>query len=279
VGFKSISVGCLAGWLFLSGCGSREAGIQDEPVDLLEYVDPFIGTGFHGHTFPGPVLPYGMIQPGPDTKLNGWDASSGYHYDDNSIYGFSHTHLSGTGIGDMGDILILPFTGEDEQNPVALFSKAGEESRVGYYSVSFDNYDVRTELTATRRVGFHRYQYGSTEKKRLLLDIGHILQRTWGHDNVYNEIEIIDQKHIRGVKHSTGWAFDHRVYFYAEFSSPFTLDEVISDAQATGSDHVFKGDSVCAYLSFNEIPDNEPLLIKPMIEGNSHSSTLLFTIP
>ncbi len=262
---QSIIVGCLAGCLFLSGCGSKQAGNPDKLGDLLEYVDPFIGTGFHGHTFPGPVLPYGMIQPGPDTKLNGWDASSGYHYDDNTIYGFSHTHLSGTGIGDLGDILILPFTGDNDQKPVALFNKTEEESRVGYYSVSFDNYDVRAELTTTDRVGFHRYQYGPTEKKRLLLDIGHILQRTWGHDNVYNEIEIIDQKHIRGVKHSTGWAFDHRVYFYAEFSSPFTLDEVISDTQSTGSDHIFKGDSVYAYLSFNEIPDNEPLLIKVSI--------------
>ena len=122
-----------------------------------------------------------------------------------------------------------------------------------------------TKSITLRRVGFHRYQYGPTEKKRLLLDIGHILQRTWGHDNVYNEIEIIDQKHIRGVKHSTGWAFDHRVYFYAEFSSPFTLDEVISNAQPTGSNHIFKGDSVYAYLSFNEIPDNEPLLLKVSI--------------
>lgn len=262
---QSIIAGCLAGCLFLSGCGSKEAGNPDELGDLLEYVDPFIGTGFHGHTFPGPVRPYGMIQPGPDTKLNGWDASSGYHYDDSTIYGFSHTHLSGTGIGDMGDILILPFTGDNEQKPVALFSKTGEESRVGYYTVQFDNYDVQAELTTTDRVGFHRYHYGPIKQKRLLLDIGHILQRTWGHDNVYNEIEIIDRKHIRGVKHSTGWAFDHRVYFYAEFSSPFTVDEVISNEKSSGQGQLFKGDSVYAYLSFKNLPDNEPLLIKVSI--------------
>ncbi len=262
---KSIISGCLAVLLFLSGCGSKESGIPDELDDLLDYVDPFIGTGFHGHTFPGPVMPYGMVQLSPDTRLNGWDASSGYHYGDSTIFGFSHTHLSGTGIGDMGDILILPFTGDYEQKPVALFNKPGEQARVGYYAVNFDNYDVRAELTATQRVGFHRYQYGPGEKKHLLLDIGHILQRTWGHDNVYNELEIIDQKHIRGVKHSSGWAFDHRVYFYAEFSSSFTVDEVIAETDPTGPDHTFKGDNVYAYLSFNELADNEPLLIKVSI--------------
>ncbi len=262
---KLIIPGCLTGLLFLFGCGSNGDGIPDEQGDLLEYVDPFIGTGFHGHTFPGPVLPYGMVQLSPDTRLNGWDASSGYHYGDSTIFGFSHTHLSGTGIGDMGDILILPFTGDDEQKPVAVFNKTGEQARVGYYSVRFVNYDVQAELTTTERVGFHRYQYGPGEKKRLLLDIGHILQRTWGHDNVYNEIEIIDQKHIRGVKHSTGWAFDHRVYFYAEFSSSFIVDTVISDEEHSGQDHIFKGDSVYAYLSFEELPDNEPLLIKVSI--------------
>ena len=262
---KSIFSFCFVGWLFLSGCGSKVAEIPDVQGDLLDYVDPFIGTGFHGHTFPGPVLPYGMMQLSPDTRLNGWDASSGYHYGDSTIYGFSHTHLSGTGIGDMGDVLILPFTGNNEQKPVAVFDKTGEQARVGYYSVRFDNYDVRAELTATRRVGFHRYQYGAGAKKRILLDIGHILQRTWGHDNVYNELEIIDQKHIRGVKHSTGWAFDHRVYFYAEFSSSFTVDEVISDAEPSGSDQIFKGESVYANLSFNELPADEPLLIKVSI--------------
>lgn len=257
---------CLGGWLLLSGCGSKEAGIISETGDLLEFVDPLIGTGFHGHTFPGPVWPYGMVQLGPDTRLNGWDASSGYHYDDNTIYGFSHTHLSGTGIGDMGDILILPFTGDNpKEKPVALFSKTGEESRVGYYSVRFDNYNVTAELTATERVGLHRYSYGSGDKKSLLLDIGHILQRTWGHENVYNEIEIIDPRHISGMKYSTGWAFDHRIYFYAEFSSPFTLDEVFSNAQPSVSGHIFKGDSVYAYLSFNELRENEPLLIKVSI--------------
>ena len=113
--------------------------------DLIQYVDPFIGTGFHGHTFPGPSLPRGMVQLSPDTRLNGWDASSGYHYSDSTIYGFSHTHLSGTGIGDMGDVLLLPFTGavEDKQSrddlPVATFRHEREAASPGYYRVEFEN--------------------------------------------------------------------------------------------------------------------------------------------
>lgn len=255
----------VVGFLLLNACDSKKAGGPVELNDLLGYVDPFIGTGFHGHTFPGPTLPYGMVQLSPDTRLNGWDASSGYHYGDSTIFGFSHTHLSGTGIGDMGDILILPFTGDYQKKPVACFDKAGEESRVGYYAVKFDNYDVLAELTTTKRVGFHRYHFGRAQKKRLLLDVGHILQRTWGHDNVYNEIEIIDQKQIRGVKYSTGWAYDHRVYFHVTFSSPFTLDQVYSDGRSAAPGLAYKGDSVYAYFSFNELSDNEALLIKVSI--------------
>jgi len=182
--------------------------LENEKVDLIAYVDPFIGTDFHGHTYPGPVMPHGMIQVGPDTKLNGWDASSGYHYGDSIIYGFSHTHLSGTGIGDMGDFLLLPFTGEVEEKPIAVFKKSDEQAKVGYYAVKFSNYNVEAELTSTTRVGLHRYSFGSDEKKRLLVDVGHILQATWGNSNIYNELEIIDQKTIRGLKHTQGWAKD-----------------------------------------------------------------------
>lgn len=235
--------------------------------DLLSYVDPFIGTGFHGHTFPGPVMPNGMVQLSPDTKLNGWDASSGYHYDDSTIYGFSHTHLSGTGIGDMGDILLLPFTGNSKEKPVATFDKNDEQARVGYYSVKFNNYKVKAELAATNRVGMHQYSFEGETEKRLLIDVGHILQRTWGHSNIYNELEIIDNKTIRGLKHSSGWANDHKVYFYAEFSSPFVLDEVNVDTKSVSKSQIYKGKNVFAYVSFGELTKNKPLQIKVSISA------------
>ena len=254
--------------LFFSGC-TKEADKKTDntitPTDLLNYVDPFIGTGFHGHTFPGPVMPHGMLQLGPDTKLNGWDASSGYHYDDNIIYGFSHTHLSGTGIGDMGDILFLPYTGIVKGKPIAKFDKKDEISKVGYYSVKFNNFDVKAELTATTRAGLHKYAFTGNGQKKLLVDIGHILQRTWGHSNISNELEIINNKTIRGLKHTKGWANDHKVYFYAEFSSPFIVDSVNINGKDVKKHKSYKGKNIYAKFSFNDLKDDEPLLIRVSI--------------
>ncbi len=238
---------------------------ENREVNLLGYVDPFIGTDFHGHTYPGPVMPYGMVQIGPDTKLNGWDASSGYHYADTIIYGFSHTHLSGTGIGDMGDFLLLPFTGEITEKPIANFKKANENAKVGYYSVEFTNYDVKAELTTTTRVGMHKYTFANDASKRLLVDVGHILQATWGNSNVYNELEIIDNKTIRGLKHTRGWAKEHKVYFYAEFSSPFRVEETVVDADTVPESSIYTGKNVYSYFKFSQLADNEPLQIKVSI--------------
>ncbi len=248
--------------LFLTSCSQKENVSEKQNTDILQYVDPFIGTGFHGHTFPGPIMPHGMLQLSPDTKLNGWDASSGYHYDDDTIYGFSHTHLSGTGIGDLGDILLLPYTEKSSGKPIATFDKNDEQAKVGFYSVKFNNYDVKAELTATNRVGMHKYQYGTDSQKKLLIDIGHILQRTWGHSNVYNELEIIDNKTIRGLKQSKGWANNHKVYFYAEFSSPFKVDSVMVDKKKASNSNIYKGKNVYAKLTFKSLGNNDPLLIK-----------------
>ena len=209
-----------------------------------------------------------MVQLSPDTRLNGWDSASGYHYEDSTIYGFSHTHLSGTGIGDMGDILLLPFTGtRPEKKPIATFDKKDEKAKVGSYAVKFNNYNVSTKLAATNRVGMHQYTFEGEDEKRVLLDIGHILQRTWGHSNISNELEIIDNKTIRGLKHSKGWANDHKVYFYAEFSSPFIIDEVIADNEPVSNSKLYKGKNIFAYFNFNELLANEALLIKVSVSA------------
>lgn len=264
--------------LILAGCsgGSSDSfpGEVDSPLsdeNLIQYVDPFIGTGFHGHTFPGPSLPRGMVQLSPDTRLNGWDASSGYHYSDSTIYGFSHTHLSGTGIGDMGDVLLLPFTGavENKQSrdelPVARFNHAREVASPGYYKVEFDNYQVEAELTATQRVGMHRYHFGSYDEKMLLIDIGHILQRTWGHENVLNQLEMVDAYTLRGLKHSTGWSHDHQAWFHMEFSSPFQILQLNIDGQPAGQGDTHQGQDLWSILQFRELGDDEPLLVKVAI--------------
>ena len=268
LGYKMIIASLLMSFIFIISCGRKEIKQTESRVDLLNYVDPFIGTGLHGHTFPGPVMPHGMVQLSPDTRLNGWDSASGYHYEDSTIYGFSHTHLSGTGIGDMGDILLLPFTGtRPEKKPIATFDKKDEKAKVGSYAVKFNNYNVSTKLAATNRVGMHQYTFEGEDEKRVLLDIGHILQRTWGHSNVSNELEVIDNKTIRGLKHSKGWANDHKVYFYAEFSSPFIIDEVIADNEPVLNSNSYKGKNIFAYLNFNELLANEALLIKVSVSA------------
>lgn len=262
----------LSAWLTVSLVACSQASSSSvKHDDVLQYVDPIIGTGFHGHTVPGPSLPYGMVQLSPDTRLNGWDASSGYHYSDSTIYGFSHTHLSGTGIGDMGDLLLLPFTGplpgsqEREKLPVAKFSHGREDASPGFYSVEFDNYEVSAELTASERVGMHRYSFGAGAEKRLLVDVGHILQRTWGHENVFNRLEVIDKFTIQGMKHSTGWSHDHQVYFRIEFSSPFTIDQMVSEGKISDDLDSISGQDVWAFLSFIDLADDEALLIKTAI--------------
>ncbi|MEZ5041255.1 MAG: GH92 family glycosyl hydrolase [Saprospiraceae bacterium] len=239
----------------------------DLVIDPIPFVDPFIGTGFHGHTFPGASLPYGMVQLSPDTRLPGWDASSGYHFSDSTIYGFSHTHLSGTGIGDMGDILFLPYTGPEEDQLIGFFEKDKEDAKVGYYQVELSNYGVKAELTSTLRTGMHRYTYQAGQEQKLLIDLGHILQANWGHKSVHGEMELVDQQTIRGMRKSSGWAFDHPVYFYAKFSSPFDIVEVKDGKEVKAKDQL-SGTSLRVSFAFPENKSPE-LLIKVGISSVS----------
>ena len=196
---------------------------ESQPLaDEIQYVDPFIGTGFHGHTFPGTTRPYAMVQLSPDTHIMGWDASSGYHYDDQQIYGFSHTHLSGTGIGDLGDILLLPFSGGDSIKPVATFKKETEKATPGYYAVRLDNLGVNVELTSTDRVGFHRYTFDNPKDRRVMLDLGHVLQPNWGHKLVSNDYQLVNDSTVEGTYKTQGWAHFHSVSYRVTFSEPMT---------------------------------------------------------
>lgn len=196
---------------------------ESQPLaDEVQYVDPFIGTGFHGHTFPGATRPYAMVQLSPDTHIMGWDASSGYHYEDQQIYGFSHTHLSGTGIGDLGDILLLPFSGGDSIKPVATFKKETEKATPGYYAVRLDNLGVNVELTSTDRVGFHRYTFDNPKDRRVMLDLGHVLQPNWGHKLVSNDYQLVNDSTVEGTYKTQGWAHFHTVSYRVTFSEPMT---------------------------------------------------------
>jgi len=197
-------------------------------TNVCKDINLFIGTGGHGHTYPGATLPHGMVQLSPDTRTNGWDACSGYHYDDNSLIGFSHTHLSGTGIGDLGDILFLPYSGElklvapngDDKVPVfgSAFSHEDETALPGYYSVYLKDYDVRAELTTSLRAGFHRYTFPKNGQAGIYINLARTIHNR---RLVQSEINVINDREIQGMKRVRGWAPNRYIYFYAQFSEPF----------------------------------------------------------
>ncbi len=247
-------------------------GLQAEPDRdrVLEKVDPFIGTGFHGHTFPGATMPFGMVQLSPDTRTSGWDACGGYYDADSEIWGFSHTHLSGTGIGDYGDVLMMPFTGEvsigsgtpnqPDYGYRSAFSKTNQFATPGYYRVLLDRYQIKAELTATPRVGTHRYTFPKAAKAGVVVDLKHSIQNR---QVLKAEINVINNREIAGWRHVRGWAENRWVYFYAEFSQPFTAELFVDDAWQKGKTSV-TGKNVKARLNF-AAADADTLLVKVSI--------------
>jgi len=216
--------------------------------DYTQFVDPFIGTGGHGHTYPGASLPFGMVQLSPDTRLEGWDGSSGYHYTDSVVYGFSHTHLSGTGIPDYCDILFMPTTGDPQfknNEYSSPFKKKNETASPGYYKTLLDKYNIGVELTATTRAGMHRYTYPSTQQANIIIDLQH-------RDQVINSwIEVVNDQEIRGFRESKSWAKDQYVYFYAKFSKPFkTYDIAVNDRLQPGIKKA-DGKNIKLFIQFN----------------------------
>jgi predicted alpha-1,2-mannosidase len=188
-------------------------------INYTKYVNPFIGTGGHGHTYPGAVLPHGMVQLSPDTRLSGWDGCGGYHYSDSYIYGFTHTHLSGTGCSDYGDILLMPMGGEpspDNKVYGSAFSHSNEKASPGFYSVKLDDDNIQVMLTATERVGLHHYFFGGGKPANVILDLKH-------RDEVLeSSLKIVDRRTVTGLRRSKAWADNQYVYFAIEFSVPFT---------------------------------------------------------
>lgn len=191
--------------------------------ELFTYVNPFVGTGGHGHTFPGATTPFGMVQLSPDTRLEGWDGCGGYHYSDSIIYGFSHTHLSGTGVSDYGDILLMPTVGTIHYNNGAdgnpgyasKFSHENESAHAGYYQVKLEDYGIDVALTASKRAGFHQYTFPESEQANIIIDLEH-------RDEVLeSEIQINGSNEVVGFRRSNAWATDQYVYFVAQFSKDF----------------------------------------------------------
>jgi len=217
---------------------------------LINYVNPFIGTGGHGHTFPGATLPFGMMQLSPDTRLDGWDGCSGYHYTDNEIYGFSHTHLSGTGVSDYGDILLMPTNkailnnGSDgKEGYKSKFSHENEIAEPGFYKVLLENTNIDVELTVSKRSGLHKYQFPTSENQIVILDLEHRDELTGF------EISLLKNE-ISGYRFSKAWATDQRLFYQIKFSHP--IKELLKDDK-------MKPKKVA--LQFIN-PKNEPIIVK-----------------
>lgn len=215
-------------------------------------VNPFIGTGGHGHTFPGACSPFGMVQLSPDTRIDGsWDGCGGYHYSDEYIYGFSHTHLSGTGVSDYGDVLFLPSDTYPKLSPEdykTRFSHDKEYARAGLYSVELEN-GIQCHLTTTPRCGIHEYCFPEN-KAYLLLDLIH-------RDEVLSsEIEVLSPTKIRGFRVSKAWAQEQHVYFVAEFSSPFD-HEIFENQDHIQGENIRYGKNLQAILSFSKLKNSQ----------------------
>lgn len=232
---KMTFVACIG---LATGCNTKPAGSSENVLSLTQFVDPKIGSGGHGHVFVGANVPFGFVQLGPTSVPQEWDWTSGYHVSDSTVIGFPHLHLSGTGIGDLHDITVMPVTGEvvyargvtdDPQSGLWSYSdRSREQVRPGYYATHLTRYDIDVELTATKRVGFHRYTFPESEASGIVFD----LQNGGGWDRATEaSVRVIDDRTICGYRYSRGWANDQRVYFHAEFSRPFKAFRLIADGQ------------------------------------------------
>jgi predicted alpha-1,2-mannosidase len=223
--------------LLAFSCRQQEKVVQE--TDYTQFVDPYIGSDYHGHVFVGANVPFGAVQLGPNNETQGWDWCSGYHYSDSILIGFAHTHLSGTGIGDLGDIIFMPVS--DIYNPEtnkdsafnwkSTYSHDRESVEPGYYSVYVERYNIDAELTATERVGFHKYNYKTGENSVVIVD----LKYGTGWDMLTEGlIEQVDNNHIQGHRKSRGWASNQQVFFHTEFSKEIERFEILDSNEKQG---------------------------------------------
>lgn len=265
----------------LTGCAQEK---NDSTGSLLSFVNPFIGTGGHGHTFPGAAYPFGMVQLGPDTGLEGWDWCSGYHYSDSSIIGFSHTHLTGTGRSDLLDVLLMPAVGEIKLNAGtkeqpgkgyrSRFSHDEEYASPGYYKVRLADYDIMAEMTVSPRCGFHRYMFPESESSHIIIDLSHHFET----DSVqFTSINRIDSCTVVGERKTKGWGTpgekywsNQQLFFALKVSKPFDFlvtsdDKLVQEKQASGK-------NIKAILNF-KTSAKEMVLVKvgisPVSVGNA----------
>jgi predicted alpha-1,2-mannosidase len=252
---------------------------QKNNANLTKYIDPFIGTGFHGHVFVGANVPFGAVQLGPTNISQGWDWCSGYHISDSTIVGFQHTHLSGTGIGDLGDISFMPTTGAVKVTKGSLrnmlsgytstFSHKQETAKPGYYAVKLKRYNIDVQLTATPRVGFHQYTFPKSDQSNIIID----LQEGIGWDRpTKTAIQQVNDSTITGYRYSKGWANDQRIYFTAIFSKKIKKF-LVYDSTSLNNGASLEGNKVKGVISF-ATNSGERVLIKVGISPVSIANAL-----
>lgn len=252
----------------LSSCKKNEKVIENQ--DVTKYVNPFIGTDGVGNTYPGATTPFGMVQLSPDIGIAGWDRISGYFYQDSIITGFSHLHLTGTGAGDLYDILVMPTNSRfhkrieaNNHKPFSVFKHSKETATAGYYSVNLQSYGIKAELTATPRVGVHQYTFPADEKTEIHLDLGYAIN--WDKPTE-TCISVIDSTTIEGYRYSTGWAKDQRVYFVMKLSKPFSSYKLYQQDSITKTiAHSPKTHIILNYKT----TENEKLVIKTALSSAS----------
>lgn len=256
-------------------------------ANLIQYINPFIGTGavdassLSGSNFPGATTPFGFVQLSPDTQDNPDNPASGYDYNDKTIVGFSHTHLSGTGVADLFDILFMPTTGKIHTTPGTAenpetgyrsrFSHSQESAKAGYYQVKLLDYNINAELTATEHAGFHRYTFPQGSDAHVIIDLNHSLNKKrsyWSCRIIDAQIRQVNDRTIEGFRIITGWAQLRKVYFYAEFSKPITSNEMVSGNHIYNNNTIVNGTNIRAALNF-DTKDATPLLIKVGLSENS----------
>lgn len=248
-----IHMACLAA--LLAACTSQ----KENPVD---FIDPFIGTGFHGHTYPGATVPFGAVQLSPDTRAGNWDACAGYHYDDSTLTGFSHTHLSGTGCIDLGDLLIRPTTQtvDPSRQPMyapAAFRHENEKAEAGYYAVLLHEEGIRAELTATAHTGVHRYTFPKESTPTVIVDLKHSLDN----EHIYeSSLQVVNPHEMTGMRNTRGWSDNQRIYFVIQCSQPFEKATLVSNQKALEGKEA-EGTDLQALLKFKD-RTSEPIVMK-----------------
>lgn len=254
--------------LLLNSCKKVDSGSTDKNIKLSKFVDPFIGTGGHGHTYPGATVPFGMLQVSPDNGISKWDWCSGYHFSDSITIGFSHLHLSGTGIGDLNDIRImpvnkkvdlsLPVSSRDDLPYKSTYSHDDEAAETGYYSVFLKDHNIKAELTSDLRTALHRYTFKKNDVQSVIIDLGFAIN--WD-KTVASSIKIEDEFTVSGYRHSTGWAKNQKVFFVVKFSKAIENYELVNDGSYLLQNNTVSGERTSAQIFFDST-DNDVVEVK-----------------